>query len=355
MLKWDAHGREYAKVHMPIPDNAEELRDTLREWDERMQDKAYLRRVKGWVMTMRTHHGQHRFLPRVARDRGRALRDFFKLSDINVDTQTMICGLPTRLLDKFLHEFKPNKARGKHQLQDRIEMHIAKITSRMSENAVGWYDDHRAAPFQWNTWDVHRMLGKCWQYTGAGPQDEWEDRWRRQYNELKGNDEDYVPDWYTAVDSGRQYDEWYDPRHYDGAPRTRAPTDKGYLNESKFKMVSDRTIHFDDALVAQMDERNIRNMECLDHWVQRDVIYTYAPRDGKQIRDINKYLGAVIGCFKRMAQSGLEPEESARRVALSKAGQRMKYHTCYSYGQHGYCKYDRDCHQVHIAGVCESD
>ena len=104
-----------------------------------------------------------------------------------------------------------------------------------------------------------------------------------------------------------------------------------------------------------MDARNLKYMSCLDHWVQRDVIHTYAPRDDKEIRDINKYLGAVIGCFHRMAQSGLEPEESARRIALSKAGQRMKYHTCYSFGQYGSCKYDKHCKQVHIADVCESE
>ena len=354
MTKWDGHGREYAKAHMPISDNAEEQRATLREWDERMNDRAYLRRVKGWVMTMRTHNGRYRFLPRAAHDRGRALREFFKISDIHVDTQTMICGLPTRLLDKFLNEFKPKRARDKHQLQNRIEKHIARTASRMSENAVGWYDDRRAPPFSWHTWDVHRVFGNCWQYERAGSQEERSDQWRRDFNELKGNDDDYVPDWYTAA-APAPYDEWYDPRHYDEAPRTHAPTHKGYLHESKSKMVSDRTVYFDDALVAQMDARNLQTMGCLDQWVQRDVIYTYAPRDDKKTRDINKYLGAVLGCFHRMAQSGLEPEESARRIELSKAGQRMQYHTCYSFGQYGSCKYGKHCKQVHIAGGSESD
>ena len=85
------------------------------------------------------------------------------------------------------------------------------------------------------------------------------------------------------------------------------------------------------------------------------MIHTYAPKDGKHIRDINKYLGAVIGCFQRMAQSGLVPDESARRIELSRTGRRTKYHTCYSFGKHGTCKYERDCCNVHIDGIYESD
>jgi hypothetical protein len=54
-----------------------------------------------------------------------------------------------------------------------------------------------------------------------------------------------------------------------------------------------------------------------------------------------------------MAQSGLEETESARRVALSKTGKRLKYRTCWNYGQYGTCKYDRDCHNVHIYNVYE--
>ena len=367
MRKWDGQGREYAKAHMPIYEDADEMLATLKDWDERMQDRAYLRRIKGWILTTRTWHGQHRFLSHLAHDRGRMLREFFAASHIDVDTQTLICGLTSRHLDKFLKEFKPRNTRDKYQLQERLETHIAKISSRMSENAVGWYDDTKATPFPWDEWNVHRMLGKCWQYEWPGSRDDgwqhrretaeedWQDRWRRNYNEITGRSDDHVPDWYTAVDSVRKQDEWYDPCHYAEAPGSHAPTDKGRLNTPQYKIAQDRTTHFNDALVAQMDERNVRRLECLEQWVQRDVIHTYAPKDGKQIRDINKYLGAVIGCFQRMAQSGLVPDESARRIELSRTGRRMKYHTCYSFGKHGTCKYERDCCNVHIDGIYESD
>ena len=102
-----------------------------------------------------------------------------------------------------------------------------------------------------------------------------------------------------------------------------------------------------------MGERNHKCMSCLGHWVQRDVVHTYAPRDEKYIKYVSTYLGAVIGCFHRMAQSGLEPAESARRIALSQAGYRMTCHTCYSYGYYGTCRYGKHCKQVHNTDVCE--
>ena len=96
-------------------------------------------------------------------------------------------------------------------------------------------------------------------------------------------------------------------------------------------------------------------MECLNPWVQRDVVHTYAPRDGKQIRDINKYLGAVIGNLQRLAQSGLDEAESERRIELSKGGKRLKCKACWNFGRHGTCRFDRECRNVHVWDVYDSD
>ena len=104
-----------------------------------------------------------------------------------------------------------------------------------------------------------------------------------------------------------------------------------------------------------MDKRNRTRLECLRPWVQRDVIHTYAPRDGKEVRDVNKYLGAVIGNFQRLAQSGLDETETERRIEQSMTGKRMKYKPCWSYGKHGSCRWERDCRNVHIWNVYESD
>lgn len=358
LTRWEGHGREYAKENMPFSDNADEQRAILKDWDTRMRDKTYLRQVRGWVQTTRTHQGQYRFLSRHAQDRGRALREFFKLSGVNVPTQTMLCGLITRYLDKFLNGLMPKHIRTTRELQDRIAMYVAKKESDTHEDAIGWYDDRRAPSFSWHKWDVRRLLGAQGEYGSAGSHDEWREQKRQDYydydyDERQDKGADYAPTW-GQEEAQTQHDEWYDPRQHAEAPRKYAPTNKGYLNEPKYTLVRDRTAYFDDALVAQMDERNHKYMSCLDHWVQRDVVHTYAPRDEKEIKDVNKYLGAVIGSFHRMAQSGLEPAESARRIALSQAGYRMKYHTCYSYGYYGTCRYDRHCKQVHITDVCET-
>ena len=219
----------------------------------------------------------------------------------------------------------------------------------MRDDPVGWYDVTRAEPFPTSQWDVQRMLSKSWHTTSRGPQDDGEQRQR----ETTDNDWQWPRDYYeiTGRNDEHKYAGWYDPFHYDEAPGSHAPTDKGLLNSADYKMVSDRTNHFTEDLVNQMDGRNLQRMECLKPWVQRDVIHTYAPREGKQIRDINKYLGAVIGEFQRMAQSGLEETESERRIALSKSGRRLKYHTCWQYGHSVTCTHDRDCHNVHIRGV----
>ena len=124
---------------------------------------------------------------------------------------------------------------------------------------------------------------------------------------------------------------------------------------SEKMIVPDRTTHFTDALVAQLDERTVRRLESLAPWVQRDVIYSFVVKDGISIRNIDQYLYAVVGWYQHLAQSGLEPAESERRIALGRTGKRMKYHTCYSYGKHGACVYERDCCNVHIDGIYESD
>ena len=46
MRSWDGHGREYAKIHMPIRQDPEEMIGTLWDWGERMQDTEFLRRAK---------------------------------------------------------------------------------------------------------------------------------------------------------------------------------------------------------------------------------------------------------------------------------------------------------------------
>ena len=137
MRSWDGHGRELAKTHMQIRQDPAAMLDTLREWDERLRDKEFLRRVTGWVNTTRTWNGQHLFLTHQSHERGRLVRETIAASPIGVGTQTLICGLPLRTLDKFMREFKPRNAHDPYQLQERAETLIYKITAgRMSDDPV---------------------------------------------------------------------------------------------------------------------------------------------------------------------------------------------------------------------------
>ena len=70
---------------------------------------------------------------------------------------------------------------------------------------------------------------------------------------------------------------------------------------------------------------------------------------------MNKYLGAVIGNLRRLAQSGMNEEESERRIELSKTGKRLKHKACWQYGRYGACRYGRECRNVHIWNVWESE
>ena len=61
-----------------------------------------------------------------------------------------------------------------------------------------------------------------------------------------------------------------------------------------YKLVGDRTEHFTDSYVRDIDARNTDRMTSLLPWVQQHVICTYGPKEGKDIRYPDKYLGGVI-------------------------------------------------------------
>ena len=127
LLSWNGHGREYAKTHMPIRKDPEEMIETVREWDERMKDTDLLRRAKGWVLTNRTWQGKYVFLSHRAPTRGGMIREFIDASHIDVDTQAMLCGLTTEELDQFLIEFRPRNVRRSEQIQEKVELYVHKI------------------------------------------------------------------------------------------------------------------------------------------------------------------------------------------------------------------------------------
>ena len=60
-----------------------------------------------------------------------------------------------------------------------------------------------------------------------------------------------------------------------------APTEKGWMTKPIFKLVGDRTAHFTDSFVRDMDERNMNRMTSLPPLVQQHVIYTYGPKEGQ--------------------------------------------------------------------------
>ena len=194
-----------------------------------MHDKEFLRRVKGWVLTARTWNGQHLSPSRRAHERGRMTREFIAASHIDVDTQTMICGLPIRTLDKFLLEFKPRNVHNPEQMQERVETYICKLTAgHTSDDLVGWYDDKTAEPFPTDQWDVQRMLGKRWQYASKGSQDDGGQRQR----EHTDNDWQWTRDSYERTQTGyspqghEECDYDYGQGWYDHTG-SHAPTDKG--------------------------------------------------------------------------------------------------------------------------------
>ena len=56
----------------------------------------------------------------------------------------------------------------------------------------------------------------------------------------------------------------------------------------------DRTEHFTDSFVRAMGERNIARMQSIPPLIQQHVIYTYGPKDGKELHSHDKYFGGVI-------------------------------------------------------------
>ena len=86
-------------------------------------------------------------------------------------------------------------------------------------------------------WDVKRMLSKRWHTARRRSQDDGEQRQR----ETTDNDWQWPRDYYecTGRNDARSYEGWCDPFHYDEAPGSHAPTDKGLLNTPDYKLVSD--------------------------------------------------------------------------------------------------------------------
>ena len=120
-----------------------------------------------------------------------------------------------------------------------------------------------------------------------------------------------------------------------------------------FLLVEDRTEHFTEKFVQELDGRNLTRMHSLPPWVQQHIVYTYGPKDGKEIYSPDKYFGGVIGGIRRLAQSGLTEDESMRMIELSKTGTRLSYHACRHFGQNGTCKFGWTCRHPHIFGIWE--
>ena len=51
----------------------------------------------------------------------------------------------------------------------------------------------------------------------------------------------------------------------------------------------------------------------------------------------------------------MDEEESERRIELSKTGKRLKYKACWQYGKYGSCRYGKECRNVHVWKVWESE
>ena len=127
--------------------------------------------------------------------------------------------------------------------------------------------------------------------------------------------------------------------------------EKGEYREAIYALVGDRTEFVDEKFVRELDERNRARMACLPPWVQKHVVYTYAPREGGTVRDPNRFFSGVIGGVRRLVQSGMTEEESARLIHMAKGGVRVSYMPCVAYGRRGTCVYGDKCKNVHVRGI----
>ena len=140
----------------------------------------------------------------------------------------------------------------------------------------------------------------------------------------------------------------------DGPPTVRDPHGlpgrKGGMREPIYAMARDRTDYFTDEFVRELDARNCERMACLPPWVQRHVVHTYRPKEGKEVQHQDKYFSAVIGGVRKLVQSGLTEDESTRMIELAKKGKRLKYTACTGFGRQGKCIYGDHCRNVRVKG-----
>ena len=152
-----------------------------------------------------------------------------------------------------------------------------------------------------------------------------------------------------GYEAGEDHGDW----HHAQRDSSQAPTEKGWWKEKKYLMVEDRTEHFTEDFALAMDEQNKHRMAELPPWVQKHVIYTYGPKNGKEIHCVDKYFGGVIGGVRKLAQSGMTEDESMRMITLSKNGMRLSYHACLRWGKYGVCKYGWQCKHPHVHNIWE--
>ena len=122
----------------------------------------------------------------------------------------------------------------------------------------------------------------------------------------------------------------------------------GPLETPIYNMIGTRTNMWTDALVARMDPRNQQRMQCLPPVWQEHVVRTYSVREGQEVKDENKHVGATITGVRRLLYGGITEQECVRLQGLAAEGRRISYLPCTMYEQRGRCRYGAGCTHPHM-------
>ena len=120
------------------------------------------------------------------------------------------------------------------------------------------------------------------------------------------------------------------------------------LEKAVYDMIHLRMPWWTDALVRELDARNVERMRCLPPEWQRHVIMTYSSGD-KEVRDVQKHVSGTIGGVRRLIFADMTSTEAARLQDLANAGTRVSYLPCNGFSSKGRCQYGDKCRHPHIS------
>ena len=122
----------------------------------------------------------------------------------------------------------------------------------------------------------------------------------------------------------------------------------GPMETPQYELVSTRTKYWTDELVRGLDDRNVQRLKCLPAVWQNHVVWTYAPEEGKDVRNSDKHINGTITGVRKLVYRGITAEEALRLQGLAGRGVRISYNECTQFRSRGKCQYGDSCRHPHV-------